>query len=335
MSAFSDSLPPSNLNGEARWLGEIENAIGIAADTGASLSARCRALGQAAGHADAFFVEYLASLDREKEADNTATADRIASLLVEARQLFHSSILPPIVAQEGINIRNVALLAPDQQAWLRSAYEKHLFPLLIPLAVDPGRPFPHLRSGGLNLLVVMRSHGRELAADGPVFALAEVPQAVNRWLAVANPAATTASPGGGTDEPAKWFATGPFQPGDYIWSEDVVRAYIDLLFPGMSVDGSYLFRVLYAAVGDSASSAADGARRAPLTAARLDVETEMPEPIRRWLLRHLDAPVYTMGRSGHPMAMADLAGIAERLPAKRQGMGRWLNTFWDSLFGHI
>ena len=204
---------------------------------------------------------------------------------------------------------------------------QQIFPLLTPLAVDPGRPFPNLESGTLTLLATLHNRGDDLRYDGPVFALVQMPQALARWLPI---------PRRGEDGAAKrWFDIQTYGPGVYVWSESVVRDHIHLLFPGMDVIGTYQFRILRSERALLASNDRSTAPVDSMSLLRLDIDESMPPAVRQWLVRHLDVPNQSIVRSHPSLAMADLTTIVDRLSPRKRGIFGWIRRLIDLFFGHL
>jgi polyphosphate kinase len=138
-----------------------------------------------------------------------------------ARESFRE-LLPQLRAA-GIHIVNHSELDEAQRAMLATYYEAKVFPVLTPLAFDPGRPFPHISNLSHNLAVVVRDEAGE-----EHFARVKVPSSLPRLVAV--PSA------GGDDDDRRgeyWFT----------WLEQVIAAHLDTLFPGMTIVDSSPFRV--------------------------------------------------------------------------------------------
>ena len=317
------------------WLAELDALIDVAADAKTDLRARLDAVGAAARFADEIFVSGLpkpilpqpmfAEDERQRRVRLTA---EVGTCMDRVGQVLHDSILPALAQKESISVMALDSLTEPQRGWLRDCFMQQVFPLLTPLAVDSGRPFPHLDSGSLTLLTVLHSREADPRYDSPVFALIQVPDVLERWLPIGE--------NGQDPQAGRWFDAQAYGPGAYVWSESVVRAHAELLFPGMRVTGAYLFRILRP---DKAPSH-EGARRPPargtaLPLVRLDVEERMPPAVRQWLARHLVVPDQAMVRSHPPMAMAGLTQVAHRLALRKRGIRGWLQSAIDLLFGHI
>ena len=105
-------------------------------------------------------------------------------------------------------------------------FREHVFPVLTPLAFDPGRPFPHISNRSLNLAVVVRDHKGE-----EHFARVKVPNTLPQLVPV------KAASG---DSPASPSAPKAFK---FVWLEQLIAANLRLLFPGMEIVESSPFRV--------------------------------------------------------------------------------------------
>ena len=132
-----------------------------------------------------------------------------------ARQCF--SELRPELEAAGIHIVDHADLDAGQRATLRRYYEDRVFPVLTPLAFDPGRPFPHISNMSHNLGVLLRD-----ANGDERFARVKVPDSLPRLVPVVPPAKAEESEDGVEQQ---WFT----------WLEQVIAANLATLFPGMEV----------------------------------------------------------------------------------------------------
>lgn len=320
--------PVSYADWRAAWLADLDGLTDIIDDTTVDPRTRLEAVGAAARLAEEifeapFWPSMPAQLSDEfdmRDRSRQLTSD-IGSRLDQMGRLLLDSILPNLAERESIHVFDLADLDEQQSLWLRTSFMQQIFPILTPLAVDPGRPFPHLESGSLMLLTALHNRDDDQRFDGPVFALVQVPDVLARWLPICNSQ---------QDGPAgQWFDIQTYGPGLYAWSESVVRSHIDLLFPGMQVVGTHLFRILRAEHMPPGSNCT----RLPLV--RLDVEEHMPPAVRQWLVRHLDAPIQVVVRRHMPMAMADMTKTAERLSLRRRGILGWIERAVALFFGHI
>lgn len=216
-----------------------------------------------------------------------AMLDRAASILL--------SDLVPALERHGYRLLSPAACQPEQCAWLADHFQQRVLPLLIPLAVDSGHPFPQVSSGSLNLLAVLQQTDA-FDYETPFLARLKVPRHVPRLVELP-PAAP----------PAR----------DFILSEDMVRAHAPAIFPGMRVVGLFQFRLLRAAPpGEEQARGRDAAlaRQKHWPVARLDVENNVPKWAVHWLLEQLEAGDAFVVRRHPPLGMGSMAlAWAERL----------------------
>ncbi len=236
---------------------------------------RLRILGLMATTLDHFFVAELASCQEGVAPKGVHGLPRervepIRDLLARASRLFHQDLLPHL-RERGVRLAQPEALLPDQQAWLRGYFQEQVFPVITPLAVDPGRPFPFISSHSLNLLVELDVRGGRLHAS-QAYARIKVPRVIPRFVPV----------------------LGPVHRRTYVLSEALVRFFLADLFPALPVRAAYSFRVLRVdhcpeGILDPASLPRLMNRRRSSPVARLDVEAGMPVAWQRWLQSHLGA----------------------------------------------
>jgi polyphosphate kinase len=138
---------------------------------------------------------------------------RVEALMSEHSRLWKKVVVPALAA-EGITIGRVDGCHPDETADLDRVYQREIFPMLTPLGVGPGQPFPYISGLSLSLGVLARDPdtGEER------FARVKVPEQLPRFVAV----------GGGRL---------------LVPAEDVIGHYLDSLFPGMEIVERAAFRV--------------------------------------------------------------------------------------------
>jgi polyphosphate kinase len=125
------------------------------------------------------------------------------------------SVLPALQA-EGIVLRGMAELTEADRRYLSDVFRREVFPVLTPLAIDPGHPFPHLLNKSLNLAVVLERPSH----DKKVFAVVQVPAVLPRFVQLPADKGSVFTP-----------------------LEDVIRLHLLELFPGMELARATLFRV--------------------------------------------------------------------------------------------
>ncbi len=231
-------------------------------------------------------------------AAESATTLAASAIIATLGQLICDPI-PARLAQQGLHIWPVKRLNAQQRDWLSDYFTRLIYPVLTPLAVDPGRPFPYLSSDSLNLLVVLQPPAEQRVIGGPLYARIKVPRhVVPRLVPV----------------PAVGMPAAHIHPDEHflVWSEEIIRYFASHLFPGMAVTAIYQFRLLRAHVSPPTTVAEPLPRQqktAPVV--RLDVEESTPSRVLRWLLYHLNVPPDVVVRCATPLTVASLTELAD------------------------
>lgn len=193
--------------------------------------------------------------------------------------------LKPALAKEGIYIHKCRDLSPETQQYLKSYFETQVFPILTPMTFDGSHPFPFISNLSINLAVVINHPTR-----GQVFSRVKVPKGIlPRFIQIEN------------DQMVPPAKSSEYH---YVVLEDLVAANIQMLFPGMEVTNTYIFRVTRDADMEIEEDEASDLLTAIETSveqrrigipSRLEVHTAMPEWIRDLLtakLRLMPTQVY-------------------------------------------
>ena len=294
--ARSDS---SFLNRELSWLDFNERVLALAEDSRLPLLERVKFVAIFAANLDEFYQVRVATLRRQQLAapglispdglDAAKQLDLIAgraSGLATRHARIFTRDLKPRLARTGIQVLRWRQVPEDAQASLTSTFIERVFPVLTPLAVDPGHPFPYISNLSLNLAVWLRD-----PADGRRrFARVKVPPLLTRFLETGDPST-------------------------FVPLEDVIAANLGLLFPGMEILANYPFRVTRASdleLDDDAAEdllralEAELRRRRFSPAVRLEVDRRMPAHLVDLLSRELLLDDQYVQRLGGPLGLADL-----------------------------
>jgi len=227
-----------------------------------------------------------------------AIRERAIPLMRRQQQLLRDDVFPALAAR-GVRIINIDAVAPEERAALDAYYEREVFPVLTPLAVDPGHPFPHISNLSLNLAVVIDD-----PKLGNRFARLKIPNVLPRFVPVPPPE-TTAGPGDASPGPATALTDSP-STLTLLPLEQLIAANLAGLFPGLHVVESYAFQVIRDAdIEIAEDEAADlslsiGEALSELRFGSVEclfVEASMPERIRTILTGHMEigsADVYAV-----------------------------------------
>ncbi len=262
------------LNRELAWLEFNARVLHEARDQRNPLLDRIRFLTIFASNLDEFFQVRVAGLRRQVRAGSATTSPdgRTAAEQLEAARARvlelvaeHSEIYAGLrkeLAAEGIEIVKYNAV-PEHHAALRERFVEEIFPVLTPLAVDPGHPFPYISTLSLSIAVGLR----DPVTGERRFARVKVPPVLPRFLEL--------------------------EDHRFVLIDQVIEANLDLLFSGMEIQDHHLFRVTRNADLAIEEDEADDLllaieeelrRRRFGEAVRLEVERSMPPATRDILL---------------------------------------------------
>lgn len=234
--AFSEvnlKAPQYYISRELSWLAFNERVLHEALDLRTPLLERIKFLAIFSSNLDEFFMVRVAGIKDQIEANVERRTSDGRTPVEHLDAISHK--LRPIVANQqtcftqlrtqlhnhGIYLLDYADLNSKQVTYLQSYFEEQIFPVLTPLAVDPGHPFPYISNLSLNLAVFVR----ETDADDVQFARIKVPKVLPRFIQL----------------PKK------LQPENSQWAavplEQVIGQNLTFLFPGMVVEEYYGFRI--------------------------------------------------------------------------------------------
>ena len=301
------------INRELSWLEFNRRVLHEALDPRTPLLERLKFLGIYSSNLDEFFQVRVAGLKRqvkagvtERTADGLTAEEQLArigttvrEMLGQYRHALLSDVLPSL-AEHGIRVvTNIADLGRADRRHLDHYFQANVFPVLTPLAVDPGHPFPYISNLSLSIAVVLRD------ADGEErFARVKVPKLLPRWVPC-------------------------LEPRTFVPLEQVIGANLEALFPGVEILGWYLFRItrntdIQLEESDEAADLLsliqeEVRQRRFAEVVRLEVHDSMPTSLRQLLLAEFNedqedvAPPLTLHDvyEGHGLLdTADLLGLA-------------------------
>jgi polyphosphate kinase len=223
--------PSLYINRELSWLEFNRRVLEEAADPTVPPLERLKFIAIFSSNLEEFFMVRVGGLLQKLQAGINVSnaADRIPprellqriNLLVQeltAQQyhLLNNEILPPL-AKAGIQLLEVEELTSEDRAHLHSFFNKQILPVLTPLAIDPGHPFPHLSNKTLNLAVMLKRPG----ISEPLFAVVQVPAVLQRFVPL------------------------PTRSGHcFVPLERVIRMHLPEIFLGMELLSSTTFQVI-------------------------------------------------------------------------------------------
>ncbi|HEU5168962.1 MAG TPA: polyphosphate kinase 1 [Gemmatimonadales bacterium] len=275
--------PSLYLNRELSWLEFNRRVLYEAQDPRTPLLERLKFLGIFSSNLDEFFQVRVAGLKQqlaagivERTADGMTPEAQLRAICATVRELgrqhrqclMHEVI--PALAEHGLHLAlRVSDLSPADREHLDRYFQANVFPVLTPLAVDPGHPFPYISNLSLSLAVVLRgSDGEER------FARVKVPKILPRWVPLT-------------------------APNRFVPLEQVIGANLESLFPGVEILGWYTFRIsrntdLQLENSDEAEDLLsliqeEVRNRRFAEVVRIEVHASMPESLRQLLLAEFNA----------------------------------------------
>ncbi len=235
--------PKLYLNRELSWLEFNKRVLEEAEDSNNPLLERIKFLAIFFNNLDEFFMirisglrEQLSSGVLEASIDGTSPSEQLGRIRDVLQQSFArisrcwQEELLPRLAEAGIHILSYKEVKPKQRSLLRRYFRKEIFPALTPLAFDPSHPFPHISNLTLNLAVVADDPER-----GKCFARIKVPALFPRLVRIPDEQQVA-------DDQQLGLESGRGAT-NFVWLEDIISANVDLLFPGVTVQATYYFRI--------------------------------------------------------------------------------------------
>ena len=222
------ALDPSlYINRELSWLAFNARVLHEAFDARNRLLERVKFLSIFSTNLDEFYMVRVAGLRRQIAAgvqhipadgltpsqQLDAVTERVTELMEQQRKCLYEVLLPEL-AEHGIKLVAMSELDQTELQRIDQFFESQVFPVLTPLAVDPGHPFPYISNLSLSIAVQIKD-----PATGIVrLARVKVPKSLPRWV--------------------------PFgKENHFVPLEQVIGAHLDALFPGMEIGGFSTFRV--------------------------------------------------------------------------------------------
>jgi polyphosphate kinase len=308
----SGSISDPYINRELSSLEFYHRVLDQAADLANPVLERLRFLCISCTNLDEFFEIRVAALKQRLELGAPAPGpDRLTPqqlideirrrslLLVNKQYELLNEIILPGLAEESIRFLVRTDWTKEQRRWLKNYFDDEVVPVLTPITLDPSRPFPRMLNKSLNFIV--RLDGKDAFGRLRHRAVVQAPRSLPRIIRV----------------PERLS-----EPGheNYVFLSSIIHAHVAELFPGLSVEGCYQFRVtrnsnlyvddeevddLIAALQGQLAASRYGA------AVRLEVSKECPEDLCRFLLDHFALGATDLYRVGGPVNLNRLATICD------------------------
>ncbi len=265
---------------------------------------------------DEFFMVRVANIFKQYQSNAGATGpDKMppSKQLQEIRKVVQKLVstasdhwiksIRPQLAKSGVRVTHFADLSADQKTFLLAKFEREIYPILTPQAIDPGHPFPRISNVSINFLIELASpDGRRR------YARLRVPSNIPRFNKIPRKIDPNFN-GIGNDKDC-----------DVVLSEEIISEFLPMLFSGYTVVGKGLFRItrntdveieedeaddLLQAVRDSVY------RRQFGGVVRLETSIDMPENLLDFLVEKLDLRPIQIYRVKGPMAFSGFMSLLD------------------------
>lgn len=274
-----DTKSPNRfINRELSWLAFNFRVLEEASNPQHPLLERLRFASISASNLDEFYMVRVAGLMGQVAAgitrlsqDGLTPAEQLQEISIQAGRLMQEQQISLQNVFAELRNKDFFLLSPDElnqdeKEWLTSWFQTQVFPALTPLAVDPAHPFPFIPNRGLVLALELSRQQDNRLING----LVPIPHNVQRFVKL------------------------PGVQDRFIALENVIRMFMDTLFPGFELLGDGLFRILRDSDVEVDEEAEDLVRtfetmlrrRRRGSVIRLQVDASMPESLRAFVTKH-------------------------------------------------
>jgi polyphosphate kinase len=295
--------PALYLNRELSWLEFNRRVLAQAIDSEVPLLERLRFVSIFTSNLDEFFMVRVSGLKQQVQArvrrrtpdgrtpaeQLAAISDRVRPMISTASDILHDQLLP-LLARNGLSLVSINEIEDVERAYLDRYFDEQVFPVLTPLAVDPGHPFPYISNLSLSLAVEVQDRKTGVRH----FARVKVPGVLERFVRLRDRQA-------------------------WVPLEELITARLDRLFPGMQVLEAFPFRVTRNADLDLEEEEADDLllaiqeevrKRRFGAVVRLEVADDMPDRIVELLQDELDVGEMDTYRVTGLLGLHDLDQLA-------------------------
>ena len=304
--------PELYLNRELAWIDFNDRVLAQALDQRTPLLEQAKFSAIFSNNLDEFFMVRVASLKSQVDAGiETPSVDGLTPLqqlqaiqaklrpVLEKQQDHYRNTLKPELALHGVHVLDYPQLNEAQREWAQNHFRSAIFPVLTPLAVDPAHPFPFISNLSFNIAALIR----DPESGEQQFARVKVPQKnLPRFIKL---------PLELTDDSDSLYTALPL--------EQLVAFNLGLLFPGMTIEGHYFFRVTRDAdlelreleADDLMIALQEGLRKRRMggEVVRLEVTDEMPQDVVDLLMEGMAVEAEDLYRVNGPLALDDLFGL--------------------------
>ncbi len=290
-------------NRELSWLAFNRRVLDEACNQAHPLLERLRFLSISGSNLDEFFMVRVAGLKGQqlqdvdnRSADGLTAGQQLVAITATADELMSDQQKVWAQLRVLLDEANVHVLRRDEiddeaSSWLETYFREQLFPVLTPQALDPAHPFPFIPNKGLSLIFDLV----RLSDSEPVRELVMLPATMARYVRL------------------------PGEVARYAAIESIVKRFAPVLFPGYRMVGAGAFRVLRDSDIEIEEEAEDLVRyfanaikrRRRGRVIRLELETNLPDPLAAALKEELGGADAIITESGDLLGISDLDGVVD------------------------
>ncbi len=225
-----------------------------------------------------------------------AVAQVAHEIIAEQYRCLNQRLLPAL-AKEGIRLLRRREWRAAQRRWISNYFQTEVLPLLTPLSLDPAHPFPKVQNKGLNFAIVLE--GQDAYGRRSPIAIVQAPRILPRIIQIPPPLASHS---------------------DFVFLSSIIHEHVQLLFPGLKIQGFYQFRVTRNSelfvdeeeVDNLLDALADELPMRPFgEAVRLEVANNCPREVIEYLLRHFELGEDSLYALSGPVNLARLSAIID------------------------
>src|SRR5256886_1840049 len=291
------------INRELSWLAFNERVLEEGLDPQVPALERLKFLAITSSNLDEFFMIRVAGLKQQLSGhveesgpdamspgeQLTAIGARCHEMVARKYRALLGDVLPNL-DRAGVRLLSTSQLAPEADHFVADYFAREVFPVLTPIALDPGHPFPHLRNKSLNLAVrfAPSAPGARLR-----YGVVPVPSVLPRLVEIPNHGRC------------------------FVLLEDVISRHAAQLLPGMPIDGCWAFRVTRnwdLSIDEEEAEdllvtiEREVRRRDRGSAVRLQINAGAGEEVSRFLASELNLTEADLYQQKRPLAIFDLLG---------------------------
>jgi polyphosphate kinase len=306
------SRPENFINRDLSWVEFNKRVLEEALNSDLPLLEKVKFISIFSSNLDEFYMIRIAGLKEQVAAnvsepsiDGLTPIEQLKKVEKALKPLLHTldrlwldEIIPEL-KENNVHLYSYSDFNDQQKEILTAYFKKEIYPVLTPLAFDPGRPFPYISNLSLSLAILIKKPNGENH-----FARVKVPSILPRLLQIDT-----------ILEPKKAVSLNGNFSASYIWLGDIIEANLQYLFPGMEIVEAHKFRITRDTDIELQEDEADDLLRVIEenikqrkfgNVVRLEVEHPMPDFMLDTLVENLQITKYDVHISEGPLGLSDV-----------------------------